>query len=334
MRWKNTLMLWISTLALETIYPENTKKEILNILSTKEPLELNQVEHLSEKEDSSQTYKVKISELEGGPLRWSKKIIDPTYGNLIGVSQFSSILKEGFSTDSVQITENTIVKSSDSISIPLIYPELKKYFPEQLDTLLEKAPFSKYKQNKSDHILIVSQCENGRNALAYYENWTLKLATHVSIGTRGNQTPKWRYPLSHDEIFRRSKTYQNAPMPYSLKVFKGIFLHQWRSDGLPRSHGCIRVPWLYQKRIYENLPKGKATIILEGLYKPTLKTREKDAETLLPPKELPRSVLIHQILSNDSAWWIPPSLMDPDFLPWSKAINDPQTGRAINIQAP
>jgi hypothetical protein len=52
----------------------------------------------------------------------------------------------------------------------LIYPELKKYFPEQLDTLLEKAPFSKYKQNKSDHILIVSQCENGRNALAYYEN--------------------------------------------------------------------------------------------------------------------------------------------------------------------
>ena len=334
MRWKNTLMLWISTLALETIYPENTKKEILNILFTKEPFELNQVEHLSEKEDSSQTYKVKISELEGGPLRWSKKIIDPTYGNLIGVSQFSSILKEGFSTDSVQITENTIVKSSDSISIALIYPELKKYFPEQLDTLLEKAPFSKYKQNKSDHILIVSQCENGRNALAYYENWTLKLATHVSIGTRGNQTPKWRYPLSHDEIFRRSKTYQNAPMPYSLWIIGGIFLHQGRSDGLPRSHGCIRVPWLYQKRIYENLPKGKATIILEGLYKPTLKAHEKDAETLLPPKELPRSVLIHQILSNDSAWGIPPSLMDPDFLLWSKTINDPQTGRAINIQAP
>ena len=32
-------------------------------------LELNQEESLSEKEDSSQTYKVKISDLEGGPLR-------------------------------------------------------------------------------------------------------------------------------------------------------------------------------------------------------------------------------------------------------------------------
>lgn len=51
------------------MYPEHTKKEILNTLSTKEPLELNQEESLSEKEDSSQTYKVKISELEGGPLR-------------------------------------------------------------------------------------------------------------------------------------------------------------------------------------------------------------------------------------------------------------------------
>ena len=51
------------------MYPEHTKKEILNTLSTKEALELNQEESLSEKIDSSQTYKVKISELEGGPLR-------------------------------------------------------------------------------------------------------------------------------------------------------------------------------------------------------------------------------------------------------------------------
>ena len=54
------------------MYPEHTKKEILNTLSTKDALELNQLnqeESLSEKEDSSQTYKVKISDLEGGPLR-------------------------------------------------------------------------------------------------------------------------------------------------------------------------------------------------------------------------------------------------------------------------
>ena len=51
------------------MYPEHAKKEILNTLSTKDALELNQEESLSEKENSSQTYKVKISDLEGGPLR-------------------------------------------------------------------------------------------------------------------------------------------------------------------------------------------------------------------------------------------------------------------------
>ena len=51
------------------MYPEHTKQEILNTLSTKNPLELNQEESLSEKIDSSQTYKVKISDLEGEPLR-------------------------------------------------------------------------------------------------------------------------------------------------------------------------------------------------------------------------------------------------------------------------
>lgn len=69
-------------------------------------------------------------------------------------------------------------------------------------------------------------------------------------------------------------------MPYALHIKGGYFLHQGRSDGTPMSHGCIRVPGLYQKRIYENLPKripnkedGEnhiPTIILDGLYSPTL----------------------------------------------------------------
>lgn len=42
-----------------------------------------------------------------------------------------------------------------------------------------------------------------------------------------------------------------APMPYAIQIKDGYFMHQGTSDGTPRSHGCIRVPGLYQKWLYE-----------------------------------------------------------------------------------
>ena len=106
-------------------------------------------------------------------------------------------------------------------------------------------------------MLVVTKVWEGRNALAYYENGILKMATHVSIWLPYRKTITGAYDLSHDMIFRRSRKFDNAAMPYALHITEGFFLHQWWSDGQPRSHWCIRVPGLYQKWLYEHLPKQK-----------------------------------------------------------------------------
>lgn len=101
------------------------------------------------------------------------------------------------------------------------------------------------------------------------------MATYVSLGIRSSNpkndhpTIEGLFPLKHDKIFRRSKTYNNAPMPYALHFYGGYFIHQGKSNGLDLSHGCVRVPGLYQQKLYNDLPKG-GQVLLKGLYKPTL----------------------------------------------------------------
>ncbi|MBQ9553735.1 hypothetical protein IJU97_01920 [bacterium] len=50
------------------------------------------------------------------------------------------------------------VDQKDTLSIPLIYPELKAYFPEDLDSLMKN--FSEYANETANDLIIVSQCDN------------------------------------------------------------------------------------------------------------------------------------------------------------------------------
>lgn len=200
--------------------------------------------------------------------------------------------------DSVQFDPKQKYSIEDVVNFPLIYPELKQYFPQNIDLLNKNETLEKYLKEKTDHMIIVSQCDNKKVALAYYCKWKLILATYVSPWTTWNKTPEGKYIIKHDKIFRRSTLHKQAPMPYSLNINGHIFLHQWESDGSLKSHWCIRIPWLYVKRLHENLPKKtillekklnenkqlydklsekdntqnieQTTIILAGIYKPTL----------------------------------------------------------------
>ena len=266
----------------KTPFPNQTKKGLIETLNPKQekqsdPLvctttfknnpSCNQVEKLSDQA----IQKVTIQDLEETPFRWKKRIINPNYWNFLGYSQAKAIMEDY--NDLSSVDPNQKLLWNEEITFPLIYPELEAFFPKRLETLLLYPSFEKYSNQMMKHMIIVSCCENGKTALAYYENWKLKLATYVSAWTKNHKTIKGKYPLSHSSIYRRSRRYNRAPMPYSLNINWGYFLHQWRSNGNPQSHGCIRVPGLYIKWLYEHLPRnqGEAIIILEGLYTPTLK---------------------------------------------------------------
>jgi len=209
---------------------------------------------------------VNISDLEWSPLFWSKRMIIPSYGNLLWFSQAESIVSDTTKWKNFNVKD--VVNKDDTIKVPLIYPELRNYLPNTWMEL-KKGVFSDYQDIEAQDLLIVTQCQNGKNALAYYKNWKLTLATYVSIGTLRNKTITWEYTLSHDRIRRKSRKYNSSAMPYSICITNGFYLHQGRSDGTPLSHGCVRVPGLYIKYLYENLPSD-SKIILYGLYEPTL----------------------------------------------------------------
>ena len=255
---------------LEKEFLEQTEESLVDLLAMREKKHrLKTTPHLI----------FELSALKNTPFDPQKKMLQGKLGDLLGYSQVEEIIKEfNDFPDSLKVSaQQNYDLEQDILTIPLIYPELLDYFPQDLEDLLQSPAFEKYSEESNPHLLVVSQCENGKNALAYYQKGTLTLASYVSIGT-GRSTLSGKYPLKHDAIFRRSRKYQNAAMPYSLHFIWWYFVHQGLSDGNPRSKWCIRMPGLYQKRLYEQLPNpekdsdlSSAEIILEGLYQPTLK---------------------------------------------------------------
>lgn len=73
----------------------------------------------------------------------------------------------------------------------------------------------------------------------------------VSTGKRGHRTPVGTFPILQKKVHHRSSTYDNAPMPYMQRLtWRGIALHAGELPGYPASHGCIRLPWSFAKKLY------------------------------------------------------------------------------------
>jgi lipoprotein-anchoring transpeptidase ErfK/SrfK len=84
-----------------------------------------------------------------------------------------------------------------------------------------------------------------------YRNGVLIAASTVSTGKRGRSTPTGVFTVLQKEVRHRSRTYDDAPMPYMQRLtWKGVAMHAGRVRGYPASHGCIRLPWGFAKLLY------------------------------------------------------------------------------------
>ena len=73
----------------------------------------------------------------------------------------------------------------------------------------------------------------------------------VSTGKRGKETPTGTFPILQKRVRHFSNLYDNAPMPYMQRLtHSGIALHAGQLPGYPASHGCIRFPWSFAKKLY------------------------------------------------------------------------------------
>ena len=95
-----------------------------------------------------------------------------------------------------------------------------------------------------------------------YRDGVLIATSPVSTGKRGHSTPTGTFHITQKQIFHRSNRYSNAPMPYMERLTaSGIALHAGHLPGYPASHGCIRLPMAFAKRLYRMTSYGSPVTV-------------------------------------------------------------------------
>jgi hypothetical protein len=88
--------------------------------------------------------------------------------------------------------------------------------------------------------------------LAYlYRGDTLMAVAAISTGRDSKPSPTGIFSVLDKKPFYRSKKYDNAPMPWMQRIDQyGVAMHGGYNPGYPASHGCIRLPVAFAKKLY------------------------------------------------------------------------------------
>jgi len=100
-----------------------------------------------------------------------------------------------------------------------------------------------------------------QRAYLYRGNELVAVAS-VSTGREGHPTPPGIFQVLEKKEMHRSRKYDNAPMPFMQRIDQfGIALHAGHNPGQPASHGCIRLPASFAKKLYSVTELGTPVLI-------------------------------------------------------------------------
>ena len=112
---------------------------------------------------------------------------------------------------------------------------------------------------------------------------TMVAATTISTGKDGKETPVGTYPILQKKEFHRSNLYDDAPMPFMQRLtWDGVALHAGANPGFPASHGCVRLPTGFAKRLFAITTLGTTVQVTDDAYigppipEPSLAELERD----------------------------------------------------------
>ena len=90
-----------------------------------------------------------------------------------------------------------------------------------------------------------------KQVAAVYRGETLIALAAVSTGKPGHGTPAGEFTILEKAVHHRSNIYSNAPMPFMQRLtWGGIAIHAGHNPGFPASHGCIRVPIAFARKLF------------------------------------------------------------------------------------
>src|SRR5215210_6712663 len=105
----------------------------------------------------------------------------------------------------------------------------------------------------------------GRQRATVYRNGVRIGVSTISSGKDGYDTPTGVFTILEKDKDHRSRTYDDAPMPYQQRLtWKGVAMHAGNLPGFPASHGCVRLPMEFAKRLFTVTPMGGTVVIAGG----------------------------------------------------------------------
>src|SRR4029078_11444496 len=105
----------------------------------------------------------------------------------------------------------------------------------------------------------------GRQRATVYRNGVRIGVSTISSGKPGYATPTGVFTILEKDKDHRSRTYDDAPMPCQQRLtWKGVALHAGNLPGYPASHGCVRLPMEFAKKMFEITPMGGTGLIACG----------------------------------------------------------------------
>ena len=132
-----------------------------------------------------------------------------------------------------------------------------------------------------------------RQRVLLYRGGVPIAASTISSGSKGRETPTGVFTILEKEVVHRSRTYDDAPMPYMQRLTaKGVAMHAGNLPGYPASHGCIRLPKAFAKLLYGVTELGTPVMITD-------ESRAKGAEQERRAAEYQRAI---EEVARKKAW--------------------------------
>lgn len=104
-----------------------------------------------------------------------------------------------------------------------------------------------------------------RQLATVYRNGVRIGVSTISSGKDGYETPTGVFTILQKDKDHRSRTYDNAPMPWQQRLtWKGVAMHAGNLPGFPASHGCVRLPMAFAKKLFTITPMGGTVVIAGG----------------------------------------------------------------------
>ena len=104
-----------------------------------------------------------------------------------------------------------------------------------------------------------------KQRLVAYRGTEVVARSRISSGKRGHRTPKGVITILQKRKRHYSNLYAGAPMPFMQRVtWSGIALHAGHLPGYPASHGCIRLPYSFAKKLFSMTSMADRVIVTDG----------------------------------------------------------------------